>query len=448
MENVVRMVTKKLKSIVSSFSSDDDIFRTRQIQENELPWIRSRHIWTGVLGTIYGTFLGPTGIYFTFFCFASGMSKYQLGIMASLVSFAVAFQIFSWVFEDFWGNRKYPWYIFSILSRLCLIPIVFSFWIPLGPLSIIALCFASAIFGNCAAPSWSSWLYDLISEDKLAGFMSRRSAVIQFFMMVIALFAALAVQQSDQTHKMMIVRLVFAFGLTLGIIDLFFHVQIPEPRKKTQEAKSDSLKVITQPFSDKKFRQWMMIMLLWTASINICEPFFIPYLMKDLGFENRFVLLTLISVCLVQMSGFVSFLFWGRIIERFGTRKVFLVCHCLWSIIPLFYLLSASVKPILLISIAWLITGVFVNGTTIVNPAITSVLTKGKQRSSYLAVMTITSSLFGGLGTLIGSLIIKYFSIWHVFPVSLAARVFSFVVIYIVVMHKGIGDTARASQNG
>jgi MFS family permease len=434
------MVVKKLKSIVPAFSKDDNIFRTRQIQENELPWIRTRHIWTGILGTIYGTFLGPAGIYFTFFCFASGMSKYQLGIMASLVSFAVVFQIFSWVFEDFWGNRKYPWYVFSILSRLCFIPIVFSFWIPLGPLSIIVLCSVSAVFGNLAAPPWSSWLYDLISEDQLAGFMSRRSAVIQFFIMGIALFAALAVQQSDQAHKMMIVRLVFAFGLTLGIIDLIFHVQIPEPHKKTQEAKSDFLKVIAQPWSDKKFRQWMLIMLLWTVSMNICEPFFIPYLMKDLGFENRFVLLTVISVCLVQMSGFISFLFWGKIIEKIGTRKVFLICHCLWSVIPLFYLLSASVKPILLISIAWIITGIFVNGTTIVNPAITSILTKGKKRSTYLAVMTITSSMFGGLGTLIGSLIVKYFSIWHVFPVSLIARISSFVIMFIVMFNGRIYD--------
>ena len=434
------MVAKKLKRIVPVFSKDHAVFRTRHIHEKDLPWIRTRHIWTGILGTIYGTFLNPAGIYFTFFCFASGMSKYQLGIMASLVSFAVVFQIFSWALENFWGNRKYPWYIFSILSRLCFVPIVFSFWIPLSPASIIALCFASAILGNFAAPSWSSWLYDLISEDQLAGFMSKRSAVIQFFMIGIALFAALAVQQSDQAHKMMIVRLVFAFGLIAGIIDLFFHVQIPEPHKKTHETKSDALKVLTQPLLDKKFRQWIMITVLWTISINICEPFFIPYLMKDLGFENRFVLLTVISFCLVQMSGFISFLFWGKIIEKIGTRKVFLLCHCFWSIIPLFYVLSTSVKPILLISIAWILTGVFFNGTTIVNPAITSMLTKGKTRSTYIAVMTITSSLFGGLGTLIGSFIVKYFSIWHVFPVSLIARISSLVVIFIVMLNGRIYD--------
>jgi MFS family permease len=184
----------------------------------------------------------------------------------------------------------------------------------------------------------------------------------------------------------------------------------------------------------------MLIMLLWTVSMNICEPFFIPYLMKDLGFENRFVLLTIISVCLVQVSGFLSFLFWGKIIERIGTRKVLLLCHCCWSVIPLFYLLSTSAKSVLLISLAWIFTGIFVNGTTIVNPAITSVLTKGKQRSSYLAVMTITSSLFGGLGTLIGSFIVKYFSIWYVFPVSLIARIISFVIMFIVMFNGSIYD--------
>jgi MFS family permease len=261
-------------------------------------------------------------------------------------------------------------------------------------------------------------------------------------MMGIALFAALAVQQSDESHKMTIVRSVFAFGLILGIIDLLFHVKIPEPHKNTHEAKSDFLKVIIQPWYDKKFRQWMMIMLLWTVSINICEPFFIPYLMKDLGYENKFVLLTVISVCLVQVFGFVSFLFWGKIIEKIGSRKVLLICHSLWSVIPLFYMFSSPAKPILLISIAWIITGIFVNGTTIVNPAITSELTKNKQRSTYLAVMTITTSMFGGVGILIGSIIVKYYSIWHVFPISLIARVFSFVVICIVVMNKGIGDPA------
>jgi hypothetical protein len=231
------MVAKKLKSIVQTFSKDHAVFRTRHIHEKHLPWIRTRHIWTGILGTIYGTFLNPAGIYFTFFCFASDMSKFQFGIMASLVLFAVVFQIFSWTFENFWGNRKYPWYIFSILSRLCFVPIVFSFWIPLSPASIIALCFASAILGNFAAPSWSSWLYDLISEDQLAVFMSKRSAVIQLFTIGIALFAGIAVQQSDQAHKMTIIRLVFAFGLISGIIDLFFHVRIPEPHKKHRRKK-------------------------------------------------------------------------------------------------------------------------------------------------------------------------------------------------------------------
>jgi hypothetical protein len=67
-------------------------------------------------------------------------------------------------------------------------------------------------------------------------------------------------------------------------------------------------------------------------------------------------------------------------------------------------------------------------------------LTKGKTRSTYIAVMTITSSLFGGLGTLIGSFIVKYFSIWHVFPVSLIARISSLVIIFIVMLNGRIYD--------
>ncbi|MFH1615979.1 MAG: MFS transporter [Planctomycetota bacterium] len=441
------MVVQKLKNLVSSFSREDDIFRAREIQQSELPWIRTRHIWTGTLGNIYGTFLGPTGIYFTFFCFSSGMSRYQLGIMASLILFTVVSQIFSWIFEDICGNRKYPWYIFSLISRLCFVPIVFSFWIPIGPLSIITLCVISSVFANLAAPPWSSWLYDMIPEKQLVSFMARRSAVIQLFLMGLALFAALAVQQSDQAHKLVIVRLVFGFGLALGLVDLVFHVKIPEPNTGTREVNNKFLKIIIEPLSDEKFGRWMMIMALWTMSVNIGGSFCIPYLIKDLGFENRFVLLTLITVCLVQVSGFISLVFWGRIIDKAGTRKVFLLCYCLWTIIPVFYVFSAFVEPTLLISFAWIIAGVFINGAGIANLAIVSVLTRGKKRSTYLAVMTITSSVAGGLGTLIGSLIVKYFSMWHVFPVSLVARVLSFAVICIVVMRQGIGSISREEIN-
>jgi MFS family permease len=433
------MAMKKLKSLMLSLNNEDDIFRTRQIQQNELPWIRTRHIWTGVLGNTYGTFLGPTGIYFTFFCFASGMSKYQLGIMASLVSFAVAFQIFSWFFEGVWGNRKYPWYIFSIISRICFVPIVFSFGMPIGPLGIITLCVISSVFANLAAPSWSSWLYDMIPEEQLPRFMARRSAVIQLFLMSLALFAALAVEHSDHAHKLMIVRLVFAFGLILGIVDLAFHVRIPEPHTGNRELNSKFLEVVIQPLSDRKFIPWMMIISLWTMSVNIAGSFCIPYLMKDLGFEDRFVLLTITTVFLVQISGFISLLFWGRIIEKIGARKVFLFCYCLWSIIPVFYMFSSF--AMLLISIAWIIAGVFINGAEIANLAIVSGLTKGKKRSTYLAVMTIISNVAGGLGTLIGSMIVKYVSIWHVFPVSLVARILSVMVIYTVMVYQGIGNT-------
>jgi MFS family permease len=428
-------VVNKIKEFVPPFDLAHETFKTRSIPESEMPWIRTRHIWTGVLGNIYGTFLNPVGIYFTLFAFASGMSKFQLGIMASLISFAVTFQIFSWLLENLWGSRKYTWYIFSVLSRLSFVPIVLSYWLPVHTRAIIALCAVSAVFSNIATPPWSSWLYDLFPGKKLPGFMSRRSAIVQLFVMLLAFFASFIVQKADIANKMTIIRFVFAFGVLIGIIDLFFHVRIPEPHKKTHQEKIDFLQSILLPLKDERFRQWILILLFWTISINICESFFIPYLIKDLGFGNKFILLTLISVCLVQISAFVGFLYWGKLIEKFGTRKVFLVCHTFWALVPLCYVFSRSEKSIVLISIAWLITGVFMNGTTIVNPAIASMLTRGKTRSAYIAMMTVVSSLFGGFGTLLGSFIVKYASIWYVFPASLGARILCLIFMFYVILN-------------
>ena len=434
-----------MKNSIPSFKTEDDVFRTRLIQRHELPWIRRRHIWTGILGNIYGTFLGPAGIYFTFFCLSMGMTKYQIGIMSSLISISVISQLFSWIFEDKWGNRKYPWYLFSIISRLCFLPIIFSFWIPLGPISVVVLCVISAIFGNLSVPPWSSWLYDIIPEDQLARFMARRSSVIQLFILALAIFASLAMQRSTQTDKLMIVRLVFTFGLTLGIIDIIFHAHIPEPPSESAEMEHRLMKVIFQPCMDRKFWFWMMITSLWAFSVGIASPFFIPYLMKDLGFENRFIELTLIAVCLVQISGFFSLLLWGRIIERLGARNVLILCHCMWSLVPLFYILSIHFNASILISLAWIDAGIFVNGALIANQAILSKLTKGKKRSIYLALIAIVSMVLGGLGMLIGSLIVKFFYIELVFSVSLISRILVFLIILVILFRVGI-DTERIAD--
>ena len=434
------VVPRKLANIIPSMASKDNLYKTRRIQHHELPWIRKRHIWTGALGHIYGTLLAPTSVYFTFFCFALGMSKFQFGIMRALTAFAVSIQVFSWVFEERWGNRKYPWYMFCIASRMCYVPIVFSNWIPISPTGIIVLCAISAAFAHLSFPSWYSWLYDLIPEQEFARFMARRSALIQIFTIGLALGAAIGMQSSSDEQKLQTVRWVFAVGLFLGLIDLIFHVRIPEPHETVGNHDRRFFKVIAQPLADRKFRPWMIVYALWIFAISIAGPFCVPYMLKELGFEDRFFALVLISVGLMQISGFVALLFWGKIIDTLGSRNCVLLCYAVWALMPVFYILSAYFYPNVLMVIAWTLSGVFVNGALIVNETVVSALTSGKKRSAYVALVTICASIFGGIGTLAGSLILKYTSIWHVFPVSLVVRLISFGIVAVVITRAKIGS--------
>lgn len=441
------MAPRKPAEIMPPTAGNDSLFKTRQIHLYELAWIRKRHIWTGALGNIYGTLLTPTSVYFTFFCFALGMSKFQFGIMQALTAFAVAAQMFSWVFEELWGNRKYPWYIFCIASRLCYVPIVFSHWIPISPDGIIALCVVSAVLSNLSAPSWSSWLYDLIPEQEFARFMAKRSAIIQILTIGLALGAAVGMQYGSEQQKLETVRWVFAVGVLLGLIDLIFHVRIPEPHQSFVRSERKFIKVLTQPLGDRKFRLWMAVYALWMAAVNIAGPFCVPYMLKELGFENRFLALVLMAVGLMQISGFVALLFWGRIIDTIGSRNCAIVCYGAWTVQPLFYTFSAYCCPNLLMIISWVLSGVFVHGAVVVNETVMSTLTKGKKRSTYVALMTICWSVFGGIGTLAGSLIVKYYSLWHVFHISFVARLIAIAVLAVVITKAEIGCTSSSNNN-
>lgn len=107
-----------------------------------------------------------------------GASNFQIGLLSSLPIFTNIFQLVSiWLVRKF-NNRRAISVCCSLIARLPLVIIGMIVIYNPGGNTINAILFLLLIhysFSSISGPSWNAWMKDLVPEDQLGVFFSRRS---------------------------------------------------------------------------------------------------------------------------------------------------------------------------------------------------------------------------------------------------------------------------------
>ncbi len=412
---------------LSLLTSKHKSFTTRRhIQESEIPWITRRHIWTGAMGMVCINIFMPTGLYFTYFALRY-MSKAHIGILSSVVSMAVVFQLLSSLIERRYGGRKYPWFVLVGVSRLTLLPFLLfpgTTESALAPILIVLISFSSAAFVNLALPLWTSWVYGTIPERKAGIFWAIRERGVLTLTLVVMLLLGLFMDRAPD--RLMVVRGAFALGIILGIMDIFLHVGIPEP-PSIKTKKPSFFQELQLPLRNVHFRNWVIVVSFWTLSVSISGVFSVAYMLEDLALENFFIN-TLLIMVLPTLGAILFLRLWGKTTDSIGPRPVLLICHAFWASVPMWYMLAPRAARIISIPwpviVSWFIVGAFVIGSfQVARQKVSTALAPPEYRTVFVAVLTIASMVAGGIGALMGSFLVGSFGIQRCFLVSLICRV-------------------------
>jgi MFS family permease len=355
------------------------------------------------------------GAFLVGFALSLGAPNTVIGLLAAIIPLTQLLQIPSvYVVEKYRARRAITVYA-SVAGRsiwlfVALIPFLFPDG--LGLIFLVAMILLYSSIGALGTCSRNSWWRDLVPEDQLGAFFSRRMKVGTMVGIPLVIFAGFYVdflKGQSVSYQPYGYSALFLFGFIAGMASIYFISKTPEPRMAPPEGERKLLKVIRQPFQEANFRKLITFLTVWNFAVNLAAPFFVVYMLTVLQLEmSGVILLTVVS----QVMN-ISFLqLWGRFSDRYSNKSVlavsgpmYIVCIFLWIFTAMYgwYILTL---PLLLV--VHILMGVSTAGVSLASQNIGLKLSPKGQATSYLAALGFASSLASGFAPILGGFLADF----------------------------------------
>lgn len=369
----------------------------------------------GVASQAMGILTG--GAFLVAFAVKLGASNLVIGLLAAIGPLSQLLQLPAVFLVERVRNRRTITVFSAALSRLCwllvaLIPFAFGAKIGLGIL-LFAMMLSGAL-GAISGCSWNSWMRDLIPQNVLGSFFSKRMRIATGVGIALSVAAAVYLDYWKKflpSHELQGYSILFFVGFLAGIVGLYFLAKTPEKSMLPAAEKVKILGLLGQPFRDENFRKLIAFMCSWNFAVNLAGPFFMVYMLKRLGLSMSFIIgLSIVS----QVMNFLFLKIWGRYADRFSNKSVLAVCGPLFILAILAWTFTTMPEKYfltipLLIGIH-AVTGLSAAGVSLASGNISMKLAPEGQATAYLATNTIVNSVAAGIAPILGGKFADFFS--------------------------------------
>lgn len=377
-----------------------------ELSKDEVERGLSLIIFDGLTTHAFITLTG--GIFLIAFALELGASNLVIGLIAAIPPLAELIQIPTVGLIEKIRNRRLITVVATFFSRglwviIALIPILFS-----PQAGIYCLVFFLILYSTLSSVkhcSWKSWMRDLIPNEILGMFFSRRMALSFALATVLSLCASFFLdiwQSDDQLTPVYGYSLIFLAGSLIGLAGTYYLIKTPEPRMIPTPAIPLRCR-LTEWYADTNFRNLIIFLSLWSFAVNLAAPFLTVYLLKRLSLDITIViLLSIVS----QLCSILSFPLWGSITDRFSNKSALSVAGPLFILCFLALTFTNLPEPhamtMPLLVIIHIIMGVSTAGVTLAAGNIGLKLAPKGSATSYLAGISIFTALAAGISPIIG----------------------------------------------
>lgn len=344
-----------------------------------------------------------------------GANNVQVGILASLPTFVNFFQLAAIWLVRRTRNRRLISVFGSFFGRVPLLligalPLLFG-----TATSITTLIFCLFLYNFCASiagSSWNAWMKDLVPEQQLGAYFSRRSRLMQVMNVTLSLTLALGLEYVKRYHADHLLTAYATMFFTAGVIGLlgaFILSKVPEPQ--LHMSTDNIFKILKQPLKNPNFRKLLVFNSAWVFAINIFTPFFTVFLMKGMGLSLPYIIsFTIIS----QLCSIATIGMWGRLADRYSNKSVLAICSPLlilcafaWCFVGIY---SRQYANITLLVIIYMFSGMANAGITLSLTNIGLKLAPKDDAIVYLSVKNIVTSIFSCTAPLVGGILADFFT--------------------------------------
>lgn len=391
-------------------------FKTEEaLSEEHLLSALKNIIKDGVASQAMGILTG--GVFLVAFAVKLGASNLVIGLLAAIGPLSQLLQLPSIFIVEKIRNRRLIAVIAATLSRICWLVIAVSPFIFPAKVAItvlLVLLIAVSAFGAVSGCSWNSWMRDLIPENMMGSFFSKRMRIATGIGIVLSLLAAVYLdfwKKQFASHELAGYSILFFVGFAAGMLGVFFLAKTPEIRMPVFRDRPKMFKLLSLPFKDENFRKLIAFMCSWNFAVNLAGPFFMVYMLRRLDLSMSFIIaLSIVS----QVMNFLFLKIWGRYTDRFSNKSVLAISGPLFIISILAWTFTTMPDKyfltIPLLIIIHVVMGLSSAGVSLASGNISLKLAPKGQATVYLATNTIANSIAAGVAPILGGKFADFFA--------------------------------------
>jgi MFS family permease len=391
------------------FKAEDTL--TEEQTQSGLSFVIKDGIASQSMGILTG------GAFLVAFAIKLGASNMVIGLLAAIGPLAQLLQLPSIFLVEKIRNRRAIVVAAAAISRLCwlliaLIPFVFG--AKIGLAILLASMIAASALGAVSGCSWNSWMRDLIPQNMLGSFFSKRMRIATGVGIALSIAAAVyldAWKKILPSYELQGYSILFLVGFASGAVGLYFLARTPEKRMPAAEERPKILKLLSKPFKDENFRKLIAFMCSWNFAVNLAGPFFMVYMLKRLGLSMSFIIaLSIVS----QVLNFAFLRIWGKFTDSFSNKSVLAICGPLFILSILAWTFTTMPEKyfltIPLLILIHVVMGLSSAGVSLASGNISLKLAPEGQATTYLATNTIVNSVAAGIAPILGGKFADFFA--------------------------------------
>lgn len=333
--------------------------------------------------------------YTTPLALALGATNAEIGILNSLQNLASTVSHVPGAMLTKYFSRKSIWLVSQILSRILI-------WIPILLLPLLSidnrvwiliiLLALSNFFLFIRSPAWSSLMGDLVPMNIRGRYFGRRN-------MLVGISGVLAILASGFLLACWGFPVIFILSIILAVAAIFFFMRMYEPPMKhifhyTYRFSFDPKGWYNAMRINREFVIFTSYLTFMNFAIDVAAPFYAVYMLKNLNIGYEWFAIAVVIGALARAA---TQQYWGKLNDRFGSRKILIIGGFLGCFVPFGWMLVSNVWHVLIIKIY---DGVVFAGFDLVVFNYLLEVAPAKSRPKYVAA----HNFFTGFGTVFGAL--------------------------------------------
>ncbi len=341
-----------------------------------------------------------TGIFLVGFAMALGADNFQIGILMAIPLLANLLQLVSAFILEATGTRKWTTVISLIIGRGLWIPIILIAFGVYGNggriITLMLVLFFSSCFTAIGNLALLSWMKDVVPINKLASFWGKRNIYATAGGISVYLAGSYVI---DKYNTPNIYGYIFGFAVLIGFIGILFLGPISEKKQKIKAISPTKWwNRLKMPFQTKEFRPLLWFGVFWGFSLNLASPFFLVFMMDDLGLSFVMISILLLVDRLVRMYGLNV---WRSIADKYGAKPLLTVSVTVSATIPLLLVFITPNNYFLLFHI-FIISAFSYAAVDIATGQLMFKSAPRKYDGYYLASFTSVTGIVSAIGPILG----------------------------------------------